>query len=111
MEATVEQVGGVPVVVISGRLDASTAPAFDAQIAGLLKTPHARMLVDLSNTAYISSAGLRSILLLVKHTAASSGRLGLFGASPQINEVIEISGFPSLLDLYQDREAALAAVS
>jgi anti-anti-sigma factor len=111
MEATVEQVGSVPVIAISGRLDAASAPVFDTQFADLLKTPHARMLVDLSQTAYISSAGLRSILLLVKHTAASGGRLGLFGASPQIHEVIEISGFPSLLDVYADRDAALAAAS
>jgi hypothetical protein len=33
--------------------------------------------------------------------------LGLFAASPQIMEVIEISGFPSLLDVYPDRESAL----
>lgn len=63
--------------------------------------------MDLSTVSYISSAGLRSILQLVKHAAAHGGRLGLFGASQHIMEVIEISGFSSLLDLYADRASAL----
>lgn len=109
MEATVERVNGVPVVRISGRLDANTAAAFDAQMGSLTAAPEKRILVDLTQVPYVSSAGLRSILQLVKHTAASGGRLGLFGASEQVAEVIEISGFPSLLDLFPDEATALGA--
>ncbi len=107
MNVTVEQVRELPIVVISGRLDTVTAPAFDAQLGPFLASPHPRILVDLAEVTYISSAGLRSVLHLVKHAASHGGRLGLFGAQPQIMEVIEISGFPSLLDVYPDREAAL----
>jgi anti-anti-sigma factor len=106
MEAKVEHVDGVPVIAISGRLDATSAPTFDTSMKELLATPHTRVLVDLSGVTYISSAGLRSVLLLVKHAAASGGRVGLYSASPQVAEVIEISGFPSLLDVYPDRESA-----
>lgn len=109
METTLDRINGVPVVRINGRLDANTAAAFDAQMGTLTASPEKRILVDLSAVSYVSSAGLRSILQLVKHTAASSGRLGLFGASEQVAEVIEISGFPSLLDLYPDEAAALGA--
>src|SRR6185437_6606852 len=103
MKASVEQVRDIPVISLSGRLDTATAPGFDAQMAPLLAQPRPRILVDLSEVSDISSAGLRSILQLVKHTAANGGRLGLFAASPHIMEVIEISGFPSLLDVYPDR--------
>ena len=98
---------GVPVVAISGRLDTTSAPAFDAQTASLLEEKHARVLLDLSAVTYVSSAGLRSILKIIKHTAASGGRTGVFSVPAQILEVIEISGFQPLLDIYPDRESAL----
>ncbi len=108
MEVTLEHIGPILLVAIQGRLDTATAPVFDAQLAPELARPHPRILLDLSSVAYISSAGLRSILQLVKHTAAHGGRLGIFGAPPHIMEVVEISGFPSLMDVYPDRAAALA---
>jgi len=109
MEATIEQLSNTLIVAISGRLDTATAPAFDAQLAPLLAQPRPHILLDLSAVTYISSAGLRSVLQLVKHATAHGGRLGLFAAPPQIMEVIEISGFPALLDVYDTREDALAA--
>lgn len=109
MSAILENVGEVLVVIPSGRLDTVAAPSLDAQLAPVLAEPRPRILVDLEKITYISSAGLRSILQLVKHTAAHGGRLGLFAASPYVMEVIEISGFPSLLDIYPDRESALNA--
>ena len=109
MEATIEHLDKLLIVAISGRLDTATAPAFDAQMAPLLAAPRPHILLDLSAVAYISSAGLRSILQLVKHASAHGGRVGLFQASPQIHEVIEISGFPALLDIYPDRAGALSA--
>jgi anti-anti-sigma factor len=109
MKATIEHERNLPVIKLSGRLDTVTAPALDAQLAPLLAEPRPKILLDLGDVTYISSAGLRSILQLVKHTAAHGGRLGLFNASPHIMEVIEISGFPSLLDIYPDRESALNA--
>jgi anti-sigma B factor antagonist len=111
MDATIEHIGHVLVVAISGRLDTSSAPVFDAQLAPLLAQPRPRILLDLGAVTYVSSAGLRSILQLVKHAAAHKGRVGMFGAPPHIMEVIEISGFPSLLDVYPDRTAALSATA
>jgi anti-anti-sigma factor len=96
-------------VAISGRLDTASAPVFDAQLAPVLAQPNPHILLDLSGVSYVSSAGLRSILQLVKHTAAHKGRVGMFGAPSHIMEVIEISGFPSLLDVYPDKASALNA--
>jgi anti-anti-sigma factor len=108
MNTAIEYVETTPVLVVSGRLDATSAPAFDAEMASVLATPRKHILLDMSGVSYVSSAGLRSVLLLIKHTAANGGRLGVFGAPPAVMEVIEISGFPSLLDLYADRDTALA---
>jgi anti-anti-sigma factor len=109
MEVTFEHVGKLLLVTVSGRLDTGTAPVFDTQLAPALAEPRPQILLDLGGVAYISSAGLRSMLQLVKYTSAHGGRVGIFGAPPQIIEVIEISGFPGLMDVYPDREAALQA--
>jgi anti-anti-sigma factor len=98
---------GVPVVSISGRLDTSSSPAFDSQTVSLFAEKHRRVLLDLAGLTYISSMGLRSLLKIVKYTAQCGGRTGIFSVQPQILELIEISGFQSLLDIYPDRESAL----
>jgi len=105
--ARVTVVQGIPVVEVSGRLDVTTAPLFDEQTAPLFANRCERVLLDLSAVSYISSAGLRSVLKIIKLCAASGGRVGIFGVSSHILEIIEISGFQALLDTYPDRETAL----
>jgi anti-anti-sigma factor len=105
--AQVERVRGIPVLVITGRLDTTNAPLFDAQAAPLLAEARTRILLDLSDLTYIGSAGLRSMIRIIKHTAACGVRTGIFAVPAHILEVIEISGFQSLLDIYPDRETAL----
>jgi anti-anti-sigma factor len=67
----------------------------------------APILIDFTAVTFISSAGLRSIVRLIKHTAAHGGRLGLFSVPDHVLEVIEICGFSSLVDIYPDRATAL----
>jgi len=107
MEASFEQLGPLLLIAVSGRLDTVTAPQFDEQLAPALANRPAHPLIDMSAVSYISSAGVRSILQLVKIAAGNGGRVGLFSVPAQINEVIEISGLPSRLDLYPDRASAL----
>ena len=94
-------------VEVRGRLDTTSAPAFDAQTASLFADGRGRVLLDLSAVTYISSAGLRSILKMIKLSAARGGRVGVFSIPPQIIEIIEISGLQTLLDVYPDGETAL----
>ena len=107
MEASFEQLGPQLLIAVSGRLDTGTAPQFDEKVAPVLTEPHKYILLDMSGVTYISSAGLRSVLHLVKHTTDHGGRVGLFSVPAQIMDVIDISGLPSRLDLYPDRASAL----
>jgi anti-anti-sigma factor len=107
MEASFEHLGPVLLIAVSGRLDTLTAPRFDEEVAPALAKPLAHVLVDMSGVTYISSAGLRSILHLVKHASTIGGRVGLFSVPGPIGDVIGISGFSSRLDIYPDRASAL----
>lgn len=94
-------------IVVSGRLDTTNASAFDTQIASFLADRYERVLLDMSAATYLSSAGLRSILKIIKYAAGCGGRVGMFSTPASILEIIEISGFQTLLDIYPDRETAL----
>jgi anti-anti-sigma factor len=93
--------------VVTGRLDANNAHLFEQQTAPLLTEKHQRILLDLSGLTYVSSAGLRAMIRIVKHTSQQGGRTGIFAVSPHILELMEISGFETLIDIFPDRETAL----
>ena len=80
---------------------------FDAHAAPFLAQLQNRILLDLSALRYISSAGLRSILKVIEHTCIDGGRTGIFSVPAPILEIIQISGFERLLDVYPDCETAL----
>jgi anti-anti-sigma factor len=104
----IERIQDIAVITMAGRLDAQSMPAFDAQVSPLLAEPHRRILMDLGAVTFISSLGLRSLLKVIKHAAASGGRAALFAVPAPILEVIEMTGFSTLVDLYPDRGSALA---
>jgi anti-anti-sigma factor len=105
--AHIECVRGIPVIAITGRLDTISAPLFDAQAAPLLAEARGQILLDFSGLTYVSSAGLGSIMHIAKCTAASGGRTGICAVPAHLLELIEISGFQPMLDIYPDRETAL----
>ncbi|HKS89498.1 MAG TPA: STAS domain-containing protein [Stellaceae bacterium] len=108
MEFAHEQAGGVTVVRLAGRLDSAAAPAAEASFAPLLAgAPH--LAVDLSGLDYISSAGLRVLLVVAKRVQQASGKVVLFGLVPNVREIFAVSGFDRIFTVAEDAAAALAA--
>lgn len=108
MKFTNTKQGEVMVVAIGGRLDGSGAPEVEAHCRGLLERGDVRMVLDLAEVEYISSAGLRSLLVVAKQIKSAGGVLALCCLSPMVREVMSISGFDKILTLTSDRETALA---
>ncbi len=101
----------IQVVRPQGRLDSASGPAFEKDLIGHIDGGSRRMVLDLSGLQYISSAGLRVLLLAAKRMKSSGGRFALCSLSRQISEVFEISGFNSILDIYPSYEDAVARLS
>jgi anti-anti-sigma factor len=93
-----------------GRLDSATAPGFEREMIAATQAEVRRLLIDLANLAYVSSAGLRVLLLAAKRMRAAGGRIALCGLQPRVAEVFEISGFGAIVPVYPDRDSALAAL-
>lgn len=110
MEVQVSRQGDVAVAQATGRLDSNSAAAFED---GLMKVVDSEKVIvlDMSGISYVSSAGLRVLLVAAKKCKASSHRLALCGLVPEVRMVFDISGFLALFSIHPDQATAVAALS
>ena len=90
-------------ISLIGRLDASTAAEAETQILAACATSE-RMLLELSELEYISSAGLRVLLITAKTMQHKAGKLALCNMSPPVKEIFNISGFNSIFKIFPTAE-------
>ena len=109
MNITVEKIGETNVVRIAGRLDTTNYGELEHHLSSLTENEEYRILLDLEKLKYISSSGLRILLMFLKKIKAVEGRFMLCALSPEIREIFEISGFINIFDIYEDQKAALAS--
>jgi anti-sigma B factor antagonist len=109
MQITEENRGGVLLLSASGRLDSSSAGALEAVLPARAQT-HEKLVLTLADVPYVSSAGLRVLLIGAKAARAKGHKLVLTGLSPSVREVFDISGFTTIFAIEDDVESALAAL-
>jgi anti-anti-sigma factor len=84
------------VMALEGRLDTITAPDLQEQlIPGFDKTKHIQL--DFRRLIYVSSAGLRILLMGEKTAKAKGGKMTLVNVSAEIKEIFEMTGFSEVL--------------
>ncbi len=110
MKITEEPHGRVLVVTATGRLDGNTSSTFAQKIEPLIAGAEPRLLIDCSGIDFVSSAGLRVVLALVKKVKAANGVFALCAVQAPVLEVLDISGFTTMIDVHPARSAALAAL-
>ena len=92
-----------------GELDGRTAPIVQEKLLALPQ-PNGKALLDMSGVSYISSAGLRALLMLYRQMAANDGRVALAGLQENIKDVMIVTGFLEFFDDYDTLEQGLAAL-
>jgi anti-sigma B factor antagonist len=97
-------------VRLEGSLDAKTAPEAREQLQRFLAA-NSKLILDFSNVDYLSSAGLRLLLLLYRELMARKGKLVLLGVSEDIRTVMSHTGFLSFFTLVESAVEAVQAVS
>jgi len=96
------------VLAPKGRLDSDTSPELARQAQELIGRGGRRLLLDLKDLYYISSAGLRAVLAAARDMTAAGGRLAISSPNDEVTEVFDISGFVSVVDLHRSSESAAA---
>ncbi len=111
MEVENERVGDVQVVTAHGRLDGIYSSAFANRVGEMISGPNPKILIDFADIDFVTSAGLRAVLVLMKKAKASGGVFALCGVNPQVREVIDISGFAEIFSIHPGRAEGIAALS
>ena len=90
------------------RIDASNAAAAEKDVLHLFEQGASSLLIDLSGVSYLSSAGLRVLLIAAKTAKLRGGKTALAAVQPAVKDIIVMSGFDKLMPICADRAAGLS---
>ena len=108
IEIAEERDNGVLVLLPVGRLDSANVRSFELVIMDHIGNGEQRLIVDFSRLGFISSSGMRVLLIAAKQLKASKGKLVLCTMRSHIHEVFTISGFDQIIPILDSRQSALA---
>lgn len=108
MSITFEAGEAALIANLQGRLDSTNSAAVETELLGRVNGGGTGLVLDFSRLDYISSAGLRVVLVVAKRLRQAGSTFILAGLQPHIKDVFEIAGFLSILDVAGNRAEALA---
>lgn len=106
MKVREDTVNGRTVLYVQGRIDTSTADAFQTLIQPTLDRVSDDLVFEFSGLEYISSAGLRVMLRIARQLAANQGRAVLCGMNAETKDIFDVSGFTQLFNIAESVESA-----
>ena len=109
MDIQTKQAGEIVVVSVAGSIDALTSPRLAEFLSEQIGAGHTRLVADLAGVEFMSSAGLRAILAALKESRQGGGDLRIAGALPNVQKVLKMSGFTTILKTYTSTDDALAS--
>jgi anti-sigma B factor antagonist/stage II sporulation protein AA (anti-sigma F factor antagonist) len=100
MDCSVKNFGGAGLVTATGRIDLTNANAFKDALTAAQSSAASALIVDLSRVDYISSAGLRSLMIVFKAGKAAGKSFAIAGLQPLVLEIFTISRFNLVFPLF-----------
>jgi stage II sporulation protein AA (anti-sigma F factor antagonist) len=97
----------ISVITVKGYIDSTTAPEFEKTFLSVLRDKKFKMVVDLKETDYISSAGWGLFVSEIKRIRGEKGDLVLSGMSPDVFEIFKLLEFDTFLRFFPDVESAV----
>ncbi len=107
MEINEQKTDQCVIIGITGRLDTTNYSILEKKLMDLIDTHQDRILVDCSKMDYVSSSGLRILLMALKKITMVKGKFVLCGLQENIREIFEISGFTNIFEIYTSQDEAL----
>ncbi len=106
MEVQISTVADASVVKIIGEIDGKTAPAAQEQVLAQVQ-PNGRIILDMSQVEYMSSAGLRVMLNTHRTASGKNAKVVLVGLSEMLEDTMSATGFLRFFTTYDTVEAAI----
>ncbi len=98
---------GLSVLVLTGYLDAHTAPEFEKAVETEFEAGRVKLVVECSRLTYISSAGLGVFMSFIEEIRSTGGDIKICSLDPKVFQVFDILGFSALFDIVPDLPAAV----
>ena len=111
MEISAEREGGAVIARANGRVDSSNSREFHSNLEAVINKDDPAVVLDFEDVSYISSAGMRVILLTAKSLQSGGVKFVLCSMNESIREVFKISGFDKIIPIHGSQSEALVAVS
>jgi anti-anti-sigma factor len=92
---------------MSGNFDIASSAPFDEQLTTLMDAGATRILLDFSNVSFIASTGLRMLLKTAQRVKNEGGLLHLCCINETVQEVFAMTGFDTILSIFETKEQAL----
>ena len=109
LNITVESFAGADLVTVSGRVDSNTAPQLDEQLEQLMNDDRHKIVVNLADVGYMSSAGLRALVAAKRECSSHRGDVRLSEPSDRVEEVLTLAGLDSIFEVFNDDTAAIGS--
>lgn len=103
-----ETLDGLPVVRVFGRLDTTLTDELEAALTPLVAQPEPKVIVDLSETTYCNSAGLRTLVTAWRKAHQNGGDVVLTSLNERVLEIFQMVGFDKIFRVFDERGAAIA---
>lgn len=103
--------GPITVLSVKGNIDATSFRELAEKGEGVLNQGYSKLVLDLHEVSYISSAGLMAIQTIAGKATAKGGKLVIAGLNPQVKRVVELGGFDKILTISSDVAAAKTSLA
>ncbi|MCX6244570.1 MAG: STAS domain-containing protein [Bacteroidetes bacterium] len=110
MELTEKRNEDYVVLGINGRLDTTNYTILEKKLVGMIEAGTLKIIVNCSGMDYVSSSGLRVLLMALKMISRENGKFILCTLKENIREIFEISGFTSIFTICSTEDEALKAL-
>lgn len=110
LEVYVSSDGGVQVAQIVGEIDAKSSGEVQSKVLPLA-SPGARLLLDMRHLTYMSSAGLRTLLLVHRAVSAANAEVVIVGLAPDLHDTMNATGFLSFFTVADTYEEGMAILN
>ena len=110
MEISTSSLDGTTIISVDGEIDANTAPEAQDKILPLA-TPGCRLVLNLTNVPYMSSAGLRILLATYRQISSGGGKVVLVGVAEEIKDTMSVTGFIRFFKVCDTVEEGVEALS
>ena len=107
MTIAIEPTANAHIIALQGQVNSANAATVETEVLAVVQQGARNVLLDMRELSYISSAGLRVVLVLAKRLKQAGGKLVIYGMQPHVREVFDISGFLAILNVTGTRAEAL----